>query len=91
LHGAPEAPPAPDPGGTLIQGRSHVEELRVEVRNRFDGSWSSGFALAETLMTDNGPLYRIRRLSDGTELWGLFRPDEVTPEREGPGDALAVF
>ena len=59
-----------------------ANELQVEVRNRFDGSWSSGFVIADTLTTDAGPRYRVRRLSDGTVLWGLFTPDELVPRRE---------
>jgi hypothetical protein len=49
----------------------------VEVRNRFDGSWSRGFEVAAR--TDAG--YRIRRTSDGTVLPGPFGPDEVRRER----------
>jgi hypothetical protein len=61
--------------------------LQVAVRNRSDGSWSSGFAVAATLRTDHGPRYRIRRLSDGTELWGLFTPDEVVLDLDYPDGA----
>lgn len=46
---------------------------RVEVRTRFVGSWSGSFEIAQ--VSDGG--YRVRRLSDGTELPSSFPPDEV--------------
>jgi hypothetical protein len=49
---------------------------KVEVRNRFDGSWSGGFEVVEEV--DVG--YRVRRRSDGAVLPGVFRGDEVRPE-----------
>jgi hypothetical protein len=49
----------------------------VDVRDRLDGTWTSGFALIETLVTPAGPRYRVKRISDGTIIWGLFTPDEV--------------
>ena len=42
---------------------------RVEVRNRFDGSWSAGFEVSAVV--DGG--YRIRRRGDGSELPGRVR------------------
>ena len=56
--------------GDLRPGRS------VEVRNRFDGSWSGGFEIVEWV--DGG--CRVRRRSDGAVLPGVFRGDEVRPE-----------
>ena len=50
---------------------------RVEVRNRFDGSWSSGFEVSG--LVDDG--YRIRRRSDGSELPAEFDADDVRRER----------
>lgn len=41
---------------------------RVEVRNRFDGSWSPGFVISGVLSSSGELRYRIKRLSDGTEL-----------------------
>ena len=50
----------------------------VEVRNRFDGAWSHGFAIVETIDDGTGevPRYRLRRLSDGYILPSLFSADE---------------
>lgn len=50
---------------------------RVEVRNRFDDAWSGGF---EVLAPDDDG-YRIRRLSDGSELPITIAADDVRPER----------
>ena len=49
---------------------------KVEVRNRFDGSWSGGFEVVEEV---DGS-YRVRRRSDGAVLPGVFRGDELRPE-----------
>ncbi|HEX4538949.1 MAG TPA: hypothetical protein VH112_01800 [Acidimicrobiales bacterium] len=48
---------------------------RVEVRNRFTGTWSRGFDIAEVLPGG----YRIRRLSDGSVLPTLFLREDVRP------------
>ncbi len=66
---APLAPLSAGTGrtATLCAGTS------VEVRNRFVGTWSRGFEVAEHL----DGRYRLRRLSDGCELPGLFDPSEV--------------
>jgi len=53
---------------------------RVQVRNRFDGGWStSPFEIAEAI--DNAPSptpsYRLRRLSDGVVLPADFGGDDV--------------
>ncbi len=47
----------------------------VEVRTRFDGSWSEGFRIAYS--TNDG--YRVRRASDDMELPDVFPPDQVRP------------
>ncbi len=52
--------------------------MRVEVRNRFDGRWASGFEVAEVLPGT----YRIVRLSDGEELPVAIDADDVRRERK---------
>lgn len=47
---------------------------RVEVRNRFESSFCSGFEISGV---DDG--YRIRRTSDGVELPARFGDDEIRP------------
>jgi hypothetical protein len=77
-------PPA-DPGPTGA-GRFDVgiqPGSSVDVRSRFDGSWSRGFAVAEVVGGGDGPgeavpRYRLRRQSDGALLPRLFAPNEVT-------------
>ncbi|HET9731086.1 MAG TPA: hypothetical protein VFP54_00290 [Acidimicrobiales bacterium] len=49
----------------------------VEVRNRFDGSWSRGYTIAEVILTEDTPQYRLRRFADGTMVPGTFRPEEL--------------
>jgi len=56
---------------------------RVEVRNRFDGSWSTGFEVAETLPPPKGGApggYRVRRVTDDAVLNATFRPDDLRRE-----------
>jgi len=53
---------------------------RVQVRNRFDGSWSSSpFEVAEALEPNLAQMarYRVRRLSDGVVLPADFVSDDV--------------
>ena len=53
---------------------------RVQVRNRFDGGWSSSpFEVAEAIepTPTQMPRYRVRRLSDGVVLPADFTGDEV--------------
>ncbi|MCU0268939.1 MAG: hypothetical protein MUF83_09845 [Acidimicrobiales bacterium] len=50
---------------------------RVEVRRRFDAAWASGF---EVLRAD-GDGYRLRRLSDGTEIPVPFDAADVRRAR----------
>jgi hypothetical protein len=50
---------------------------RIEVRSRFERSWSRGFEVAE--VTSDG--YRVRRLSDATVLPVVFDRTDVRRER----------
>ena len=53
---------------------------RVQVRNRFDGGWSSSpFEVAEAIEPTPTQMlrYRVRRLSDGVVLPADFTGDEV--------------
>jgi hypothetical protein len=68
-------PPHPLPGAPLDVG------TRVEVRSRFDGHWTRGFELSAADRAG----YRVRRLSDGSELPAVFAPEEVRPERRRQG------
>ena len=54
---------------------------KVDVRNRYQGTWVRGFEVAEC--TPEG--YRIRRLSDGSTLGELFSRDDVRRERKRQG------
>jgi hypothetical protein len=66
---------------------------RVEVRNRFDGSWSPGFEVAEAIPAGQEgdgagrvpTAYRVRRVADAAVLNGTFRPDDLRrePPRRG--------
>ncbi|MCU0268791.1 MAG: hypothetical protein MUF83_09095 [Acidimicrobiales bacterium] len=49
----------------------------VQVQNRFDGSWCSGFEVAEILSGVGRRRYRVRRLSDGAILPVLFVEDAL--------------
>lgn len=51
----------------------------VEVRSSFDRNWSKGFEVVEVI----GTTYKLRRLSDGAELPGTFRRDDLRRERRG--------
>jgi hypothetical protein len=52
--------------------------LVVEVRNRFDSSWSHGFEIVECVGGGGPePRFRLRRLSDGHVLPALFSADDV--------------
>jgi len=68
---------APDPNA-----RSPIAPgTKVDVRNRYQGTWVRGFEVAE--VADSG--YRIRRLSDGSVLGELFSRDDVRRERRRQG------
>ncbi len=53
----------------------------MDVRNRFVGSWSHGFEIAER--TPGG--YRVKRLSDGSVLPDVFASEDVRLERRKQG------
>jgi hypothetical protein len=56
--------------------------VRVEVRGSFEGTWSSGFEIAEVVLGDDGGVaYRLRRLSDGTVLPVVFPLEDIIPTR----------
>jgi hypothetical protein len=74
VQGASDGPAPGDEGG--VGGLA--EGTRVEVRNRLDGTWSRGFEIVGPI--DGG--YRIRRLSDGTQLPVTFTAGDVRVERE---------
>jgi hypothetical protein len=50
---------------------------RVEVKNRFVGSWSRGFEIAGS----SSGRYLVKRHSDGSILPDEFDPAEIRPER----------
>jgi hypothetical protein len=55
--------------------------MLVEVRNRYDGSWSHGFEIVESIPGQSGePRFRLRRLSDGYILPALFAADDIIAE-----------
>jgi hypothetical protein len=54
---------------------------KVDVRNRFQGTWVRGFEVAEV----TGEGYRIRRMSDGSTLGDVFSRDDVRRERKRQG------
>jgi hypothetical protein len=55
---------------------------KVEVRTGFDASWARGFEVIDR--TDAG--YRLRRLSDNTELPVAFEETAVRSERKRGND-----
>jgi hypothetical protein len=57
------------------------EGTPVDVRNRFVGSWSHGFVIAERVQGG----YRIRRLSDDSILPDVFPSEDVRSERRKQG------
>ena len=52
----------------------------VQVRNRFDRAWVSGFEVAERRQGAAGPRYRLRRQSDRILLPVAFTEGELRPE-----------
>lgn len=54
----------------------------VEVWNTFTGQWTAGFAVIETAE----PGVRLRRLSDGAALPGVFSAERVRPGRPSTED-----
>ena len=53
----------------------------VDVCVSFDGSWSRGFEVAEAL--EDG--YLLRRLSDGSQLPGIFPAEDIRRARRKQG------
>jgi len=53
----------------------------VDVRNRFVGSWSHGFEVAEQVQGG----YRVRRLSDDSVLPDVFPSEDIRSERRKQG------
>ncbi len=71
-------------GGT--GGEAHVRTplapgTKVDVRNRYQGTWVRGFEVAE--VADEG--YYIRRMSDGSVLPEVFSRDDVRRQRNRQG------
>ena len=64
-------------GGPAPAGPSLPVGTHVETRTGFDGSWQSGFVVAE--VTERG--YRLRRESDGTISYNFMRKWDL----DGPG------
>jgi len=53
----------------------------VQVRNRFDRAWVSGFEVVERRDEAVGPRYRLRRRCDARLLPTVFDVGELRPER----------
>jgi hypothetical protein len=73
-----------DGGGEILDLNARVPlapGTKVDVRNRYQGTWVRGFEVAEA--TPDG--YRIRRLSDGSILGDLFSREDVRRERRRQG------
>jgi hypothetical protein len=51
----------------------------IQVRNQFDGAWTSGFLIVDVRTEEDA--YRVQRRSDRTLLPEFFGPDDVRPER----------
>jgi hypothetical protein len=55
--------------------------MRVEVRDRFKGSWTRGFEIE----SGDGHKFRVRRMSDQAVLPVPFAVDELRAERKKQG------
>ncbi|MDA8359296.1 MAG: hypothetical protein M0Z95_24015 [Actinomycetota bacterium] len=79
--GADPTTPAPDvrpsPGGPAPRP-SLDPGTPIEVRNRFQGTWTRGFTVAGVT---HGGQYTVRRTSDGSILAGTFGRDAIRRER----------
>jgi hypothetical protein len=71
--------PVPPDTGRPDSGRARTLRpgTRVEVKMTFDQTYARGFEVIDR--TDEG--YRLRRLSDGTELPAVFADTDVRKER----------
>ncbi len=58
-----------------------AEGTPVDVRNRFVGTWSHGFEVAERVQGG----YRVRRLSDDSVLPDIFPSEDLRSERRKQG------
>jgi hypothetical protein len=67
--------------GTDMSHTQLPEGTPVDVRNRFVGSWSHGFAVAERVQGG----YRVRRLSDNSVLPDVFPIEDVRSEHRKQG------
>ena len=54
---------------------------QVDVRNRFDGRWSTGYRVDAVVADDDGYRFKLRRLSDGAVLPALFAEDVLARVR----------
>ena len=67
---------------TIEQG--WVAGTPVQVRNRFDRSWSSGFEVAEESNEGDVRTYRLRRRSDRSVLPAAFPSGELRIDADTP-------
>lgn len=65
---------------TQLSDEALAVGTRVEIRNRFDGSWSAGFEVDGS----SGGGYWLRRRSDRTVLPVVFLGDDLRPEVRPP-------
>ena len=54
---------------------------RVEVRTRFESSWTRGFEIADKAEDNGQAFYKVRRRSDGSILPVTFSEDDLREER----------
>jgi hypothetical protein len=74
----PPVLPTPDLSGADDPDPPLAPGTRVEVRKRLDGDWARGFEV----LSASREGYRLRRLSDGSELPLLFHDDDVRKEKK---------
>ena len=55
----------------------------VDIHIQYDGSWSHGFEVAEIMEAEGA--YRLRRISDGSDLPGWFAAQGVRKARKHRG------
>ncbi len=67
-------------GGHYAAAGVLVPGVAVQVRTRFDGGWTDGFAVDEVVDCDAGEQrYRLRRVTDGALLPVLFAAADIIP------------
>jgi len=54
---------------------------RVEVRTRFESSWTRGFEIADCSDEHGRPVYKVRRRTDGSILPVAFSEEDLREER----------